>query len=102
MATVATVTTAAAATMSTMATEATVATMATVAIMTTVAAIALIHDSLLGKRVLTYCEILGKYGKLCLQPDKHLPSTHGKLYIFEKKKISSFQCIVSHAYCWDI
>ncbi len=56
-------------------------------------------DSVFGKRVLTYWEILGKYGNSWLQSDGLANSTHGKLYIFGKMRLSSFRkYIVFYAY----
>ena len=57
------------------------------------------YDSVFGKRVLTYWEIWGKYGNSRLQPDGWANSTHGKLYIFRKMMLSSFQkYMVFYAY----
>ncbi len=61
------------------------------------------YDYVLGKRVLTYWEIWGKRGQPWLQPDECLYRCYGKLCIFGKGKISSFQkCIVFHRYYEDI
>ncbi len=46
-------------------------------------------DSVFGKRVLTYLEIRGKWGKSRLQPHECLQITHGKRYIFGKVRFSS-------------
>ena len=63
----------------------------------------LTYDSGHVKRVLMYWEKRGKLGKSCLLQEKYLHSTHGKLYIFGKKEISSFQkYIVFHEYYEDI
>ncbi len=57
------------------------------------------YDSVFGKRVLTYWEILGKYGNSWLQSDGLANSTHGNLYIFGKMRLSSFRkYIVFYAY----
>ncbi len=59
----------------------------------------MICDSVFGKRVPTYWEIWGKKGNSLLRPDEWANSTHGKLYIFGKTGISSFQKrIVFYAY----
>ncbi len=52
-----------------------------------------------GTNVLMYLEIWGKYGNSGLQPDGWANSTHGKLYIFGKMTLFSFQkYIVSYGY----
>ena len=62
-----------------------------------------IYDSVLGKRVLTYMEILDKQGKCWLQSHECLRNTHGKLYISGKVSSSAFQkCILFHSYNEDI
>ncbi len=60
-------------------------------------------DEILGKRVLTYWEIWGINGNWRLEQNKWLFSNHRKLYIFGKKKISSFRkCIKPYSHFWCV